>query len=858
MRKEAVASCTLHVGGRVVLTSEGGPPDAEYALFDPGEIELQSTEPGIVREAAYRTTARKARERLEERGITLGLAAELTSAMQPKLAATYARGAVVRSVARHMGALEMFDGKTYDPRSKQYAGAFLDLPALAEDLGLEGTATALQAVFLLSSLYEVADDAPVHLSMIEYTRGKRPGTRTHKRPSLDAVSNLATALRLLAKKEHGVPPAREAGPCRVELQDQIRARRAAASLASTRERLDAMMRASQKRERPTKGPLSNPEIWSIEEQLANDDIDGVPERLDRLEASGGRTPATTYLRERLALLTGSEDARLVAERVSALALSMTSFSELQLLAAQAWTRAGDARRAMPFARDLAENPHVAEEIRTRAREILGASAGDAANRTSSGAAALRGPSAPERNLEAPATATCPPAARPSTSATRAPAPITRPPPPRPSARPSTRPSALPPARPSERPPAGAISERPSQIPHTEHARPKASRRPSGSSKPEKGIPLALEEAPDAAIEPQPILTIEERTPPDAWVPAPARRTATAPMPAQASTGVRPTSRPPPPRRRDSPTELRSFEGPRPPSRHVAPSEALPPDPSAIPRDRPLSPALAREAERGKPAAIPAPPGAVVETRSPRSFFPDPRVEPDSGRFRAPSPSWTEEEAPRSEGPYMRGASNPPFRSDVPPSTFPASPVLPRFRPGAPPELAETLSLPPGLHGQAVQLDVLPRTVLDARVQFTHLSRELGREYRQRYRVELRADLSGIEAMQRHLYEAYADHAIETPEQALDVRRHGAFLSEILARSFGAEWVDIGPTELGYWTMIVPHAERPRWRAAADAGASPAGTRIWPFARVIRLITKGHKERDLVSYYLELQARAGAR
>jgi hypothetical protein len=135
-------------------------------------------------------------------------------------------------------------------------------------------------------------------------------------------------------------------------------------------------------------------------------------------------------------------------------------------------------------------------------------------------------------------------------------------------------------------------------------------------------------------------------------------------------------------------------------------------------------------------------------------------------------------------------------------------------------------------------------VLDARIQFTLLSRELGRDYRLHRRVDLRADLSGIEAMQRHLYDAFARHAIETSEQALEVRRHGAFLSEILARSFGAEWVDIGPTELGYWGMLLP--------------GGPTTTRIWPFARVIRLIARGPKERDLVSYYLEIQASAQAR
>jgi hypothetical protein len=32
-------------------------------------------------------------------------------------------------------------------------------------------------------------------------------------------------------------------------------------------------------------------------------------------------------------------------------------------------------------------------------------------------------------------------------------------------------------------------------------------------------------------------------------------------------------------------------------------------------------------------------------------------------------------------------------------------------------------------------------------------------------------------------------------------------------------------------------------------------RVWPFGRVLRFVVMGHKERDLVSYYLDLEARA---
>jgi hypothetical protein len=133
---------------------------------------------------------------------------------------------------------------------------------------------------------------------------------------------------------------------------------------------------------------------------------------------------------------------------------------------------------------------------------------------------------------------------------------------------------------------------------------------------------------------------------------------------------------------------------------------------------------------------------------------------------------------------------------------------------------------------------VPETVIDARVAFTWLSRELGREYRTRYKIELRTDIPGIEAMQRVLRERFASGAVKTHEEAFELRRHGAFLSEILARGLGAYWVDIAPSELGYWAMVVP-----------------VKTRVWPFGRVLRFVTMGHKERDLVSYYLELEARS---
>jgi hypothetical protein len=138
-------------------------------------------------------------------------------------------------------------------------------------------------------------------------------------------------------------------------------------------------------------------------------------------------------------------------------------------------------------------------------------------------------------------------------------------------------------------------------------------------------------------------------------------------------------------------------------------------------------------------------------------------------------------------------------------------------------------------------DVLPKSVLEARVQFTMLARELGLDYRLKRGIDLRADVSGIEAMQSVLLESFPTRSAQSHDDAYELRRHGALLSEILARRLDAEWLDISPNDLGHWAMIVP-----------------PDTRVWPFGRVARLVAMGHKERDLVAYFLELKSRARGR
>lgn len=66
--------------------------------------------------------------------------------------------------------------------------------------------------------------------------------------------------------------------------------------------------------------------------------------------------------------------------------------------------------------------------------------------------------------------------------------------------------------------------------------------------------------------------------------------------------------------------------------------------------------------------------------------------------------------------------------------------------------------------------------------------------------------------------------------------------QLLARRLGARWAELDAPEPGVWSMVVP--------CRGDEVM-----RVWPIGRVLRFVAMGHKERDLVSYYLELQLHA---
>jgi hypothetical protein len=773
-----VATCTLEVGERVILQSKGGPPEAEYALFDPGEIELLAEGVGLVREVGYRTIAREAIGRLESVGVSLALAHEAASAVAPSIGVTYARGPAVRRIAALLGPAELFDGGIYDAELRRYEGRWLDLPALALDVEISRATTLMQAFALIALLHEVDPQTAVVMTTRDYSAERRPGERSYRRVPLEHAVNLPQALRSLAARGRQTPsPERDKGPTTEDLLAALQQRSVMCADPPSKERIAAIEAAMSLRQRPPRGPLSDPELWLIEEQLSAGNALGVLEQLDAIEKKTGRNPATSYLRARASLITGREPARLIAERAGALAMSMTAFAECTLLAAEAWNAAGDARRAVPFARDLVSNPTAHDDIRARALQIV-----EAAER--SGRVGSVPPPPEAQALK-------------EKLSNRPPPPPTLPPPPVDDSDPVLMGNA---------PPRSLSDEltlnvhNPRSVPPGHPARPPDARGGVAGRKVTPPMPLLGQlEPPPLPHSTPPVLNV---TAPTASEPRKPPGTPTLPGPPQSA-----------PRQKIAPLSLEEARNPS--------SKRMRAAASASEVTRSVGP-LPEPSSRTTPVAIGRDPSVPPASPSPQ------RGSVSPGGLRRGN--WV-------VGDLMRGGSQPPFRTDSP-GAHAYIPKAPKVPAGLVVESAETLSLPPGLTGAPAPLETLPSSVIDARVQFTFLARELAREYREDLGIDLHVDLPSIEAMQAQLLERYPDRTIHSMEEAIDVKKHGALLSEILARTFDAFWVDIAPSDLGYWAMVVP-----------------PDTRVWPFGRVLRLIAMQHRERDLVAYYLELQSRA---
>ncbi len=150
----------------------------------------------------------------------------------------------------------------------------------------------------------------------------------------------------------------------------VSARLASCANAEAREHLRLQL-ALTERGRPSHGPLSDPEMWDAERMLGAGDTAAAHRagsRRARRRLGATRRPCTCA--RALALLQGKESPRAIAQRIGAMAVSMSEFPEIELLAAQAWNAAGETRNALPFARDLASNPRVPEDLRAAAESIL--------------------------------------------------------------------------------------------------------------------------------------------------------------------------------------------------------------------------------------------------------------------------------------------------------------------------------------------------------------------------------------------------------------------------------------------------------------------------------------------------------
>jgi hypothetical protein len=260
-----------------------------------------------------------------------------------------------------------------------------------------------------------------------------------------------------------------------------------------------------------------------------------------------------------------------------------------------------------------------------------------------------------------------------------------------------------------------------------------------------------------------------------------------------------------------------------PHEHFAPVGAsLPP---FAPDARPLPIPLSRQT---RPLAIPTPPKPV-----------------SGGPFRDPHTTLVLRKTPRpivaSPVVIVESPPNPPKRSRTPRQTAAlVAPAAPRRPPQVGrSEIVESLALPPGLIEGMLTPGSKPETPDQARIAMTRLSRTLGRDYRLWYGTTLVTNAIAIETMQRHLRRRFEDASSDAQtakKLETELTRHGALLSEILARCLGGVWVDVSGEHAGHWAMMIY-----------------PNIRVWPIGRVYRFFQQGHREADLVAYYLELES-----
>ena len=194
----ARTTLSLGEGGRVVSWCDDGFLVAEYLIFEAGDLVLRTGEGVAVFEAGYRTTARRAVERLARAGITPATAEDAARAIPHDVVRALARCEAVRSVANRLGAAELLDGARFSVASGAYQGAWIDLKRLSDALNLTGASMLFQALFTATVLSEVPGSTPVFLSTITAMQERRPSERSFCIPAMPSVDDLLDGLANLA------------------------------------------------------------------------------------------------------------------------------------------------------------------------------------------------------------------------------------------------------------------------------------------------------------------------------------------------------------------------------------------------------------------------------------------------------------------------------------------------------------------------------------------------------------------------------------------------------------------------------------------------------------------------------------
>jgi hypothetical protein len=716
-----IPAAILVIKGETIVRSWHGPFEVEYAMFTPGDLKLGSSSIGQVRELGYETTVESAIQNLHEVGASSGLADRVTMILRGSLGEFFARGP---SVFRHVGGLLAHQLLLSSEFGAEYNGGLLDLEALnatLRSLGSQNVGGAIQALGLAALLSEIEPGATVSLQTEVLTAQRPSAFRSFTRVKLPDMRSLPDKL-LMIQKSAGIlrPIDRERGLSRTELATRVRREARYLATDETKARLVSLEAEILTRTPRATGPLSDPDLWLIEATMDEGRTEAVDESIHQLELDGGKTPATAYLRARSALLQGTEDPRAIAERITSLALSMSSFIELEVLASEAWLRASEWKRALPFARDVLTNPAADEVLRSRAARVAQAAED-----------ATAGKAVTDSVFARPAVTTYPDNAYPSVL---------------------PRASSLPPAA----------------------ASPKFSEAPKTGPAPAIGL--------DAS-----------------WSAPPARLASFAAL--------------------SSPIDAPQTQG-------VSVRPSAPPTPRT---SEPSYGSLTSEPMQQMDAT------ETVETEPRLSLEPSRRTSSMPPNFLHTDPGLASEAfrisgSPMSTQGFSRGGTLPAFTAiEVPAGLQPRVSVRAQSMET---ELAEHLEYP-GM--QEVTPGAIPRTAEDARKSFTKLTRDMAADYRETLGITLRLDLGSLEAIQNYLAETLPTGAVRTPGEAREIRRHGAFMSEMLARRLGAQWTDLSSDEVGHWTMSV----------------SPNSV-VYPFGRIVRFVRMLRKERDLVSYFLELE------